>query len=76
MTLKGIVKSFLDSNGFDGLFDEDVKCACLKEELFTCGEPSEFCEPGYKGPCTCGGGCDFDIYRTQADVEEAKEKWE
>jgi len=53
MTIKEIVKSFLTDNDFDGLYNPG-ECACLKDDLFPCGEPSEWCEAGYKAPCDCG----------------------
>ena len=60
MNLKEIVGHYLKANGFDGLFSPD-HCACEKDDLFPCGNPTGECEAGYKTPCECGERCDFDI---------------
>ncbi len=54
MELKDIVKKYLDDNGYDGLLSEDAECACDKDDLFPCGEPSARCTAGYKITCDCG----------------------
>jgi hypothetical protein len=48
MELKDIVRDYLIKNGFDGLFNQDNECGCLRDELMVCDEPSPFCAPGYK----------------------------
>lgn len=52
MDVHGIVKEYLEENGFDGLYSEE--CACLKDDLMDCGGPCYNCEPGYRNPCDCG----------------------
>lgn len=48
MTLIEIIKDYLDKNGFDGLYDHELKCQCLKDELCKCDNPGPFsCKPGY-----------------------------
>jgi hypothetical protein len=54
MNLRDIVKQQLETAGFDGLFNHDAECACDRNDLFPCGEPSPWCEPGYRKPCDCG----------------------
>lgn len=49
MTVKNIVKKFLDDNGYDGLF-HDNDCGCLKDELCPCDQMGVDCEPGYRIP--------------------------
>ena len=49
MTIKEIVRTYLDEHGYDGLYLEDT-CACLKDDLMPCDEPGSECEPGYKMP--------------------------
>ena len=74
MNLKGIVREYLEKNGFDGLFNEDA-CGCLKDDLFPCENPEEDCIPGYRHPCTCG---DHDWHigtkemkeQTEAEIQE------
>lgn len=72
MYVKTIVRDFLIKNEYDGLFNEDGECACEVEDLSPCGEMSENCTAGYSGPCTCGNGCDFDIYPTKKEVKVAE----
>lgn len=66
MTVKEIVKEYLEENGYDGLCTDN--CGCHKDDLFSCGEGCGVdCEPGHKqncGDCSskeqCGGpvnGC-------------------
>ena len=46
MKVIDIIKNYLESNGFDGLYLED-RCACKKDDLAPCGEMSEICRAGY-----------------------------
>jgi len=46
MTVKEIIKKYLEANGFDGLHYED--CGCSLKDLMICGNSCELCEPGYK----------------------------
>ena len=66
LTVKKIVKEYLEKNGYDGLFYDD--CSCYLEDLIPCGENFEWCQPGYVGACICGEGCDHHIYGTKADA--------
>lgn len=59
-TVKAMITSRLEECGFDGLYSPG-ECSCTIGELFACGEPREDCMAGYKCPCSCGEGCDFDI---------------
>lgn len=71
MTLRDIVKKYLEDNGFDGLFCPD-ECACALDDLFPCDEPHDDCESGYKVPCRCAEGCDFDIAAEKDPAKESK----
>ena len=55
-TVLEIVKQFLELNGFEGLFNSDVECACKLDEFISCD--GEFgiceCEAGYIVPCEEG----------------------
>ncbi len=63
MTVKEIVKKYLEDNGYDGLCGEE--CGCDLPDIFAC-EYAVDCEPGYKVPCipeTCpaDGDCPWHI---------------
>jgi len=67
-TVQDIIKDYLKTNGFGGLFNADGECACELLDLFPCEAPGEKCEAGYKSECnpdTCnfGGYCGFHISR-------------
>ena len=46
MTVKEIIKEYLKTNGYGGLYSGF--CGCEMEDLFPCGEYCGQCEPGYK----------------------------
>lgn len=49
LDLKEIVKEYLVSRKYDGLYHESGECACLLEDLMHCGEyDMQQCKPGYK----------------------------
>jgi len=52
MNVRKIVQKYLKENSFDGLYNDE--CACLAKDIAPCGESMDTCEPGHKGPCTCG----------------------
>ena len=68
MTVREIIKQYLDTNGFDGLYSADGECACLKDELCLCDENCMGCLPGYETPCNCG---EHDWH-----ISASKEPWE
>lgn len=47
MTVKEIIENFLVANGYDGLYNEDVDCACKLDDLMPCGYSSPECKAGY-----------------------------
>lgn len=56
MTVKEIVKKYLEDNGYDGLWNE-YDCACKNDDLMPCGvEDAINCEAGYLTGCPhdCG----------------------
>lgn len=67
LTVIDIVKERLYKDNYDGLFNEDGECACLRDDLAPCGQIYENCMAGHKAPCpgeTCEfgtGGCGFHI---------------
>ncbi len=46
MTVREIVKAYLEENGFDGLYWED--CGCFLDDLIPCGDRCDGCEAGHK----------------------------
>lgn len=54
MTVKELIKKYLEENGFDGLCSDD--CGCGIDDLFPCGEIPDDCVPAYK--CNCDHHCD------------------
>ena len=61
-TVKSMVRTMLQVNGYDGLFSDGV-CACLIADLEACGEMRSDCQAGYRREgCTCGEGCDYEIH--------------
>lgn len=73
MNVREIIKKHLEDNGFDGLYNTDGECACLKDDLLPCQDDSQECEPGYKGPCNgsfCDGDCGFHISRDKPNPND------
>ena len=61
MEVSEIVRKYLAENGFDGLWNPDEGCGCELADLAPCGEMESSCCAGYKRPCDCGEGHDYDI---------------
>lgn len=60
MILFDIMKQWIKDNGYDGLFNTEIPCACDLGDFMPCEEPSVNCEPGYRGKdLTCD--CESDI---------------
>jgi len=78
MNVKEIVATWLEDNGFDGLFNTYTSCACEVGDLSPCGEMNERdCEAGYRTVCdgTCDeGNCDFHIVKERR--EPGAPSWE
>lgn len=52
MTVKKIVKAYLQANGYTGLVNGDVPCGCEISDLMPCdSEDMANCKPGYKHLC-------------------------
>ena len=60
MTIKEIIKQYLEEHGYDGLYNED-ECACSLDELFPCDGSWPTCKPGYMQPAPEDSGYDFFI---------------
>jgi hypothetical protein len=55
-----MVKSYLKYHEYDGLY-RPGECGCILNDLAPCGEIQRDCIAGYKQPCVCGNGCDWDV---------------
>jgi hypothetical protein len=75
VNVKDIVKAYLKANGYDGLLSDRYECGCALDDLMECDQEGiKACEPAYKGPCTCGEGCDWDMYASKEAVADAEEE--
>ncbi len=63
MTVNQIVQKFLEENGFDGLFNEEIDCACKLDDLIPCDYLDNNCTVGYLVPCDCYMEHEFHIVR-------------
>ncbi len=61
-TMRDILTEWLRAHGYDGLCNPDIECGCALDDLQPCDSYMLSCKPAYKGPCTCGWGCEFDMY--------------
>ena len=52
MTVKEIVKQYLEQNGYTGLYNGDIECGCGLDDFAPCGDMSEHCKAGYLNECT------------------------
>lgn len=50
LTVKEIIKKYLDENGYDGLYCPDL-CACKSDDLAPCDNLTLECEPGFIRHC-------------------------
>jgi len=79
MTVKEIVRQWLQDHGYDGLCSDF--CGCVFSDLMPCGEDASGCQAGYKVPCPgpqdceAGGTCPWHIRarkKNEQDSEEAR----
>jgi len=47
MTVKEIVKNYLEEHGYDGLYAPYLKCSCKIDDLMPCGVCFDDCRAGY-----------------------------
>jgi hypothetical protein len=69
MTVKEIVKEYLEEKGFDGLVNTDIECGCDKDTLFPCESTCENCSPAYKHVEIIGGE-ETDVYTEHREDAE------
>jgi len=67
MKLPGIIKTWLEDNGYDGLCDPDNECGCHIDDFMPCGEPSIHCEAGHQEDAPKDSGVDYFIYPGKAN---------
>ena len=63
-----MVAAHLREHGFDGLFNDDIECACGVDDLMPCGEPSPECVAGFRCDCKPGSEYDFRIGPTKEEA--------
>jgi hypothetical protein len=65
MNVKEIVLAYLQSHGYDGLCYPDFGCYCGVDDLASCGEIPDSCQPARKKIATvedtCDGEADFEV---------------
>lgn len=59
--LQPLVLQALDRGSFDGLYNEDIDCACKLDDLMPCDAPCMECRPGYLQPLTREERVDEDL---------------
>jgi len=75
MNLKKVVAEWLEYKGYDGLYNPDGECACLRNDLAPCGFPDwteEECTPGWAYEATRAyehAGCDFIVTDNPPETE-------
>jgi hypothetical protein len=48
MTVIDMVRKALEEAGYDGLYNCDLGCACINDDLRPCDSDFSECKPGYK----------------------------
>jgi hypothetical protein len=61
-----IITDFLIVHGYDGLFNVNVACGCLIDDLAPCEGDVMDCEAGYRVPCD-GKDCECDYRPNEKD---------
>lgn len=66
---KEIIIVWLKQNHMDGLCNLESGCGCDIENFAPCDCLNiDDCRPAHKGKCTCGEGCDFDMFINEKDL--------
>lgn len=60
MTVQEMIRAYLESNGYDGLFNPG-ECCCKKDDLAPCEYIQMDCQAGYLAPCDCQDEHEFHI---------------
>jgi hypothetical protein len=47
MNIEEIVRTYLKTNGYDGLCLPEQECGCRIDELFPCGDAPSNCQAGH-----------------------------
>ena len=50
MDVRSIVKDWLETHGYGGLYESDFECGCELDDLMPCDNPLQECCAGYKHP--------------------------
>ncbi len=71
-TFKNGIKTWLEDNGYDGLYNSEGECGCDLKDLMPCGGVCDDCEAGYK--IAGNEECDWFMARNkEAKLEVIKE---
>ena len=62
-----IVKTYLQENGFDGLYNSELECGCPISNLNPCGDMKNDCTAGYEVKAPPGDDCDYYICDSKDD---------
>lgn len=65
LVLKEIVEQYLKMNGYDGLFNVWLECACKLDDLMPCGDPDFDCTAGHFVECLEDSDFDWCIGKKQ-----------
>ena len=68
-TVMEILMRHLEANGFDGLSNSYIDCACFLADLVYCGEISPRCRAGYAAPDPHGDEAML-IVATKGDTDD------
>jgi hypothetical protein len=66
MNVVGMIEKYLKDNGYDGLYNSELECACLSGDLIPCNSDPGGCKPGYRTDCDCSNGCSFHVSALEA----------
>jgi len=53
INVKTILSEYLKQHGYDGLYNADLECGCVIDDLIPCDFNFSECEPAYKLECPC-----------------------
>ena len=70
-TVLEIVKNYLITNEYDGLYNEDGECGCVPKNLDPYNCMTSECRPGYRNKCNCQcNDHDYHLGETRDEPEE------
>jgi hypothetical protein len=66
------IKTWLERNNYDGLYNQENQCSCSLDDLLCCPNSIGKCVLARKTKCDCTGDCDFHLMpaNTQLPAKE------